>query len=107
MSRYPPGVFVTKVKLMAESKARTERQNRTISRIHRIQGQLSALERAIEEGKDCEYRVTQALAIEKAVSSLTLHMLGGYIEHQARGQIHSDPDATLDEIKRLFKLMMK
>ena len=92
---------------MAESKARIDRQNRTISRIHRIQGQLSALERAIEEAKDCEYRVTQALAIEKAVSSLTNHMLEGYIEHQARGQIQSDPDATLDQIKRLFKLMSK
>lgn len=93
--------------MMAESKTRIDRQNRTISRIHRIQGQLAALERAIEADKDCEYRVTQALAIEKAVSSLTRHMLEGYIEHRARAQIQSDPDATLDEIKRLFTLMLR
>jgi len=73
---------VTRKKTVPESKTRIDRQNRTISRIHRIQGQLAALERAIEEDKDCEFRVTQALAIEKAVSSLTRHMLEGYIEHR-------------------------
>lgn len=86
---------------------RHERQQRTINRIHRIQGQLAALERAIEADSDCEARVIQALAIEKAVASLTHHMLEGYIEHQARAKIQHDPDATLDEISRLFKLLLK
>lgn len=92
---------------MTDDETRSERQKRTINRIHRIQGQLAALERAIDNDRDCEHRVIQALAIEKAVSSLTNHMLEGYIEHQARPRIHSDPDATLDEIKRLFKLLLK
>lgn len=92
---------------MSDTEKRAERQKRTINRIHRIQGQLAALERAIEEDKQCEDRVIQALAIEKAVSSLTNHMLEGYIEHQARPRIQIDPDATLDEIKRLFKLLLK
>lgn len=84
--------------------AKAERQKKTIQRINRIQGQLNGLKTAIEEGRDCEYRVTQALAIEKAVSSLMQHMVGGYLDHEARQLMDEDPDEALRSIKRLVEL---
>jgi len=84
--------------------AREARQKKTIQRINRIQGQLNSLKAAIEDGRDCEYRVTQALAIEKAVGSLMQHMVGGYLEHEARQLINEDPDEALRSIQRLVEL---
>ncbi|MEO0560471.1 MAG: metal-sensing transcriptional repressor [Chloroflexota bacterium] len=84
--------------------AKAERQKKTIQRINRIQGQLNGLKTAIEEGRDCEYRVTQALTIEKAVSSLMQHMVGGYLDYEARQLMDEDPDEALRSIKRLVEL---
>ncbi len=84
--------------------AKAARQKKTIQRIHRIQGQLNGLKTAIEEERDCEYRVTQALAIEKAVSSLMQHMVSGYLDHEARQLMDEDPDEALRSIKRLVEL---
>lgn len=86
-----------------ESKA--ERRQKNIHRIHRIQGQLSALERAIEADDTCENIVIQAHAIEKAMSSLIQNMIGGYLEHQARELIEEDVDTAIKEIQRLFELL--
>ena len=90
---------------MSESKA--ERRKRTINRIRRVQGQLAALERKIEADSPCEELVTQARAIEKAISSLMLHMVGGYLRHQARDLIANDPDQAIAEIERVLELMKR
>jgi len=88
---------------MAEQ-SKAERRKKTIQRINRIQGQLNGLKQAIEDDKDCEFLVIQTHAIEKAVSSLMLHMVGGYFDHQAPEQLEDDPEETLQSIKRLFEL---
>lgn len=85
-----------------ESKA--ERRKKTIQRINRIQGQLNGLKHAIEDDKDCEFLVIQAHTIEKAVSSLMLHMVGEYFDYQANYQLKDDPEETLRFIIRLFEL---
>lgn len=84
--------------------AKHARRKKTIHRIHRIQGQLNGLKSAIEADAECEDLVIQAHAIEKAMGSLILHMVGGYFEHQAQDLIHDDPDATLASLRRLFEL---
>jgi DNA-binding FrmR family transcriptional regulator len=81
-----------------------QRRTNTIQRINRIRGQLNALATAIEDDQDCENLVIQAHAIEKAVSSLILHMIGGYIEHHAKKLVYEDPEEALHSIKRLFDL---
>ncbi len=88
--------------MVEQSKA--ERRKKTIQRINRIQGQLNGLKQAIEDDKNCEFLVIQAHAIEKAVSSLMLHMVGGYFDHKAPEQLEDDPEETLRSIKRLFEL---
>jgi len=83
---------------------KTERRIRTCQRIHRLQGQLSALERAIDDEKPCENIVIQARAIEKAVSSLITHVIGGYLEHQLKDLMQTDPEGAIVEITRIFEL---
>lgn len=84
---------------------KVERRKKNIHRIHRIQGQLSALEHAIEADATCENIVIQAHAIEKAMRSLIQNMIGGYLEHQARDLIDEDADEAIKEIQRLFELL--
>jgi DNA-binding FrmR family transcriptional regulator len=92
---------------MMKIETRTERRKRTISRLHRIQGQLAALERDIEADSTCEHLVTQAMAIEKAISSLIIHMMEGYLAHQAKPLLEENPEQALEEIKRLFELVSR
>ena len=83
---------------------KSERRKKTIHRINRIQGQLNGLKQAIEDDRECEYLVIQAHAIEKAVKSLMLHMVGGYFEHQAQDMLQDNPENALESLKRLFEL---
>lgn len=90
-----------------DTETRAERRKRTISRLHRIQGQLAALERDIEADSTCEHLVIQAMAIEKAMSSLVIHMIEGYLTHQAKSLLEENPEQGLEEIKRLFELVSR
>lgn len=92
---------------MSKPQTRAERRKQTVNRVHRIQGQLAALERDIQSDHTCEQLVTQASAIEKAMSSLILHMMEGYLEHQAKPLLEADPDQALQDIKRLFELITR
>ena len=84
---------------------KSERRRKTIHRIHRIQGQLTALERQIETDYTCEDLVIQARAIEKATASLITHMVQGYLLHQVRETMIQDPDQAVQEIGRVFQLV--
>ena len=84
---------------------RPERRKKTIHRIHRLQGQLSALERSIEEDTACENVVIQMRAIEKSVASLIVHVVRGFLNHQIRDTMQHDPDLALEEVERIFELL--
>ena len=85
--------------------SKSERRKKTVHRIHRIQGQLTALERQIEADHTCEDLVVQARAIEKATASLITHMVQGYLLHQAKETMIQDPDQAVQEIGRVFQLV--
>lgn len=79
---------------------------KALHRIHRIQGQLAALEKVIEEdGESCEERVIRARTIEKGMTSLISHLVECYLVNTAREQMQSDPDKTVEEINRIFELL--
>lgn len=86
---------------------KSERKKQTIYRLHRIQGQLTALEQSIETDLSCEELVIQARAIEKAVSSLISHMFEGFLLHQMKDVMKNEPDQAIQEISRIFKLINK
>lgn len=83
-----------------------EYNKKTLNRIHRIQGQMNALEALIakDEGT-CEERVVQARAIEKGMTNLISHMVECYLVNTARDEIQADPENAVYEISRIFDLL--
>lgn len=57
-------------------------KKRLLSRVHRIQGQLAALERRLaEEDDDCHAILQLAAACRGALNSLTIEIIEGHIRH--------------------------
>ena len=88
---------------MYQSEEECRRQ--TINRIHRIQGQLAALEKNVAANDPCEAVVVQARAIEKAMASLISHVFQGYLDHQAKDQMELNAAEASQEIARIFGLI--
>ena len=83
-----------------------EYNTKTLHRIHRIQGQLAALEQMIErDDGTCEERVIRARTVEKGMTSLITHLVECYMVNTARDQMETDPDKTMQEINRIFDLL--
>lgn len=77
----------------------------TIHRIHRLQGQLAALERRIETDTPFEEMVIQARAVEKGVSSLITHLVANHLKHQVRDLMRESPDVASRQIIRFLQLL--
>jgi DNA-binding FrmR family transcriptional regulator len=90
----------------ATTELKCEYNNKTLHRIHRIQGQLAALERMIDaDDGTCEERVIRARAIEKGMTSLISHLVECYLVNTARFEMEDDPDATTRDLVRIFDLL--
>ena len=94
------------IELDAPEALKCEYNTKTLHRIHRIQGQLAALERMIEaDAGSCEERVIRARAVEKGMTSLITHLVECYLVNTARYEMEHDPDGTSKEIARIFDLL--
>lgn len=94
------------IEIAAAEMQRCEYNTRTLHRIHRIQGQLAALERMIEADEgSCEERVVRARAIEKGMTSLITHLVACYLDNTARHDMETDPQRATDDLKRIFDLL--
>ena len=71
----------------------------TLNRLKRAQGQLAAVVRMIEDGRDCKDVVTQLSAVSKA-----LDRAGFAIIASGLAQCLTNPDETLDkkDLEKLF-----
>ena len=79
---------------------------KTINRIRRIQGQLSALEAMIgADDGSCEERVLRARTIEKGMSSLINHLFDCYIENTLAHDLSADPQGALNDMQKILKLI--
>jgi DNA-binding FrmR family transcriptional regulator len=79
---------------------------KTLHRIHRIQGQLGSLEQIIERDEEtCKDRVIRARTIEKAMSSLIAHLVECYLVNTADYEIVDEPEATVGEIMEIMDLL--
>ncbi len=87
------------------SETKEERRKKTINRIHRIQGQLVALEQSVQADKPCKDLVIQGRTVEKATASLISHMFEGFLLHQYKDSMQTDHDQAIKEISGLFKLI--
>lgn len=85
---------------------RCEYNKKTLNRIRRIKGQLSALERLIEDDEgSCEDRVLRARTVEKGMTSLITHLVDCYIENTVQHEMQSDPEEAVKDLQRILKLM--
>lgn len=81
-----------------------EHHKKVIHRIHRIQGQLNALERSIVQNLSCEETVIQSSAVEKAVSSLIECLVSDFLDCQIRDLMKENPDEAIKQVKRILQL---
>lgn len=56
-------------------------RKKLLNRVHRIRGQLDAIERAIEEGHDCPSTLQTIAACRGAMNGLMVQFLEGHIRH--------------------------
>jgi DNA-binding FrmR family transcriptional regulator len=83
-----------------------EYNEKTLHRIHRIQGQLASLEQMIErDDGTCEDRVIRARTIEKGMTSLITHLVECYLVNTARYEMQDNPEKTTQELARIFDLL--
>lgn len=80
-----------------------EQQIRIIlNRLKRANGQLSAVVRMLEEGRDCETIVTQMAAVSKAINTAAFSMISSSLK-----ECMADPDTDVDDVTaRLQKLFL-
>jgi DNA-binding FrmR family transcriptional regulator len=70
-----------------------------VNRLKRAQGQLAAVTRMLEEGRDCKDIVTQLAAVSKALDRAGFAIIASGLE-----QCISGKDASMDtkELEKLF-----
>lgn len=70
-----------------------------VNRLKRAQGQLAAVTRMLEEGRDCKDVVTQLSAVSKALDRAGFAIIARGME-----QCLTDPEGDLDrkELEKLF-----
>ena len=85
---------------------RCDYNKKTLNRIRRIKGQLSALERLIEEDEGtCEDRVLRARTVEKGMTSLITHLVDCYVENTVQYEMQSNPEGAVADLQKILKLM--
>jgi DNA-binding FrmR family transcriptional regulator len=70
-------------------------RTRILGRIHRIQGQLRAIEQMVDEDRDCADTLQTIAACRGAMNGLMKEVLEGHIREHVL-----DPDEDLDEERK-------
>lgn len=80
------------------------RKKQLLTRVRRIQGQTQALEKALENGSDCNDVLQQIAAIRGAVAGLMTEVLEGHIrEHLANDEIA--PEIRKKDVEQVVKTL--
>ncbi len=78
-------------------------KEKLLLRVKKIKGQMSAIEKALEEEKDCFKLLQQISATRGAVHSLMGEVLDGHIKEHLGN--HVDPQEREQEIENLAALL--
>ena len=70
-----------------------------VKRIKRAQGQLGAVARMIEEGRNCEEVVTQISAASKAINTAAITLLSSSLEQCI---VEGKPASSSEKLQKLF-----
>ncbi len=72
-----------------------------IKRIKRAQGQLGAVARMLEEGRNCEEIVTQMSAVSKAVNTAAFTLISARLK-ECLIEDKNNSDAVTAQLQKLF-----
>ena len=79
-----------------------------LSRLRRISGQLSGIERMIEEGRYCPDILVQTRAVSAAIRSLETSLLERHINHCVQAAFVSDDEAEREaKVSELIEIFSK
>jgi DNA-binding FrmR family transcriptional regulator len=73
--------------------------NPVVNRLKRAQGQLSAVTRMLEEGRDCKEIVMQLAAVSKALDRAGFAIIASGLEQCI---IRKDPSMDIKDLEKLF-----
>ena len=75
-----------------------------VLRLKRVEGQLRAVQRMIEEGRDCEPIAQQLAAARKALDSAFFELMACAIQHP---EFSSGGEADAQRVQRLTRALAK
>lgn len=78
-----------------------------INRINRISGQLTAINKMVQNDEYCNDILTQLYAIENSVKSLSNHILENHIYSCVADELEKGNLEIIDELVGLFKKFNK
>ncbi len=77
-------------------------------RLKKIQGQIAAIDRMIDEDVPCEDIIVQVNAVKSAVHKVGQIIMEGHIQHCVRDGIeHGDADKTIAEFTKVIEQFSK
>lgn len=77
-------------------------------RLKKIQGQLAAIDRMIDEDVPCEDIIVQINAVKSAVHKVGQIIMEGHIQHCVRDGIeHGDAEKTIAEFTKVIEQFSK
>ena len=96
----------------AESKApahrHTHASTKTVkNRLARVIGHMHAVERMLDDGRDCSEVLIQLAAIRSALNNICKIILRDHMDHCLVDAVRDNDEAALEELNRAVDLLMK
>jgi len=92
----------------SESCLAPERIEDLRARLNRLEGHVRAINRMLEEGRDCQSLLLQVSAVKAALNQVTVKMLEGFVEGcMACGHASAAGGESLDPLKSALALALK
>lgn len=94
---------MTKAKMTSPSHTLTDevQLKEIVKRINRAHGQLGAVSRMIEDGKDCEAIITQIAAVSKAINSAAFMLISSSLK-ECLVEGSRDSQDVSEKLQKLF-----
>ena len=80
-----------------------EEKKQLIHRLNRISGQVEGIKKMIEEDRYCDDLLTQLLAVDKAVKSLSSVILEKHMYSCIKKEVSEGKLEVVDEVMQLFR----
>lgn len=91
-----------------ESCLARERVEELRGRLSRLEGHIRAINRMLEEGRDCQSLLLQVSAVKAALNQVTVKLLEGYVEGCLTCRPTSiSQEEGLDQLKSALALALK